>query len=215
MDTAGTTATSAAFALLETMRLEDGRLRRLERHLSRAASAARDFGYAWDEPSVRAALAGVEAAHPQGSWRTRLLVSRDGVPAVECTPHDPSGDGPWRVGLAPDPVDHEDPFVLHKTTHRAVYERARRSRPDLDDVLLVNRRGEVTESTVGNVVAEIDGVRWTPPLRCGLLAGTFRAEQLDAGTIQERVLTRADVETAARLWIINSVREWVAARLVV
>jgi len=215
MDTTGTAAATGAFALLETMRLEHGRLRRLDRHLARAAAAARDFDYAWDEPSVRAALAGVEAAHPQGCWRTRLLVSREGVPAVECTPHDPSGDGPWRVGLALDPIQDDDPFILHKTTHRAVYERARRSRPDLDDVLLWNDRGEVTESTVGNVVAEIDHVRWTPPLRCGLLAGAFRAEQLDAGTIRERVLTKRDVTNASRLWIINSVREWVEAILVV
>lgn len=215
MDTAGTTAASGTFALLETMRLEHGRLRRLERHLSRAASAARDFDYAWDEASVRAALAGVETAHPQGCWRTRLLVSRTGVPVVECTPHDPAGDGPWRVGLAPDPVEDDDPFIRHKTTYRAVYERARQSRPDLDDVLLWNRRGEVTESTVGNVVAELEQVRWTPPLRCGLLGGTFRAEQLDAGAIRERVLTPADIRSATRLWIINSVREWVDAVLVV
>jgi len=214
MDTARTPPEARTFALLETMRLEQGRLRRLERHLSRAAAAARDFDYVWDEPTVRGALAGAEAAHTDGCWRARLLVSRDGVPAVECTPHDPAGDGAWRVGLAPDPIDGRDPFIQHKTTHRAVYEGARRSRPDLDDVLLWNGRGEVTEFTVGNVVAEIGGVRWTPPLRCGLLAGTFRAEQLDAGAIRERVLTKADVASAARLWIINSVREWVDATLV-
>jgi para-aminobenzoate synthetase/4-amino-4-deoxychorismate lyase len=203
-----------SFALLETMRLERGRLRRLDRHLARAEAAARAFAYAWDEPAVRAALAEAEGAHPEGCWRARLLVSRDGEPRVACTPHDPAGEGPWRVGFAGEPVDGRDPFVLHKTTHRAVYEHARRSRPDLDDVLLWNARGEVTESTVGNVVAELDAVRWTPPLHCGLLAGTFRAEQLDAGTIRERVLTKADVAGATRLWIINSVREWVSARLV-
>jgi para-aminobenzoate synthetase/4-amino-4-deoxychorismate lyase len=94
-----------------------------------------------------------------------------------------------------------------------VYETARRSHPDVDDVLLWNTRGEVTESTIGNVVAEIDGVRYTPPVSCGLLAGTFRAEQLEAGTIQERVLTKADVAAASRLWLINSVREWIEAEL--
>ena len=112
------------------------------------------------------------------------------------------------------PIDPSDPFVLHKTTHRVVYETARRSRTDVDDVLLWNGRGEVTESTIANVVAEIDGVRYTPPVHCGLLAGTFRAEQLDAGTIRERVLTKADVASASRLWLINSVRGWVDASLI-
>ena len=53
-----------------------------------------------------------------------------------------------------------------------------------------------------------------PSLR-GLLGGTFRAEQLEAGTIQERVLTKADIASASRLWLINSVRGWVEAILVV
>jgi para-aminobenzoate synthetase/4-amino-4-deoxychorismate lyase len=57
-------------------------------------------------------------------------------------------------------------------------------------------------------------VRYTPPLACGLLGGTFRAELLAAGLIQERLLTRADVSRASRLWLINSVREWIDAVLV-
>ena len=65
-----------------------------------------------------------------------------------------------------------------------------------------------------NVVAEIDGVRFTPPVSCGLLGGMFRAEQLEAGAIRERVLTKSDVASASRLWLINSVRGWVAAELV-
>ena len=71
---------------------------------------------------------------------------------------------PWRVDFASDPVDPRDPFILHKTTRRVVYENAKRSKPDMDDVLLWNARGEVTESTIANVVAEIDGVRYTPPV---------------------------------------------------
>ena len=84
----------------------------------------------------------------------------------------------------------------------------------MDDVILWNERGEVTEATIANVVAEIDGVRYTPPLSCGLLGGTFRGELLGSGQIRERVLIRADVSGASRLWLINSVREWVDAVLV-
>jgi len=42
-----------SFSLLETMRLEDGQVPRLERHLTRMASAARHFGYPWNEQAVR------------------------------------------------------------------------------------------------------------------------------------------------------------------
>ena len=200
----------ASFSLLETMRLENGLVERLERHVARIAEAARYFEYQWIEPALREAIEKARHEHPEGCWRVRLLLSADGTSVVECTPHGPE-TRPWRVGFAIEPVDPQDPFVLHKTTHRIVYERARRSRSDVDDVLLWNRRGEVTESTIANVVAEIDGVRYTPPVRCGLLAGTFRAEQIEAGAIHEHVLTKADIVSASRLWLINSVRGWVDA----
>jgi para-aminobenzoate synthetase/4-amino-4-deoxychorismate lyase len=118
------------------------------------------------------------------------------------------------VTFASTPVDSHDPFLANKTTQRQVYETARRAHPDVDDVILANERGEITESTIANVVAEIDGVRYTPPLACGLLGGTFRGERLAAGEIRERVLRRDDLVSAPRLWLINSVREWVDAILV-
>jgi para-aminobenzoate synthetase / 4-amino-4-deoxychorismate lyase len=201
------------FSLLETMRLEEGTIVRLDRHLARLAGSARHFAYAYDERRTRDALAAIEAAHPHGTWRVRLLVSRDGVPTVECTPYAAEGR-PWRVTFAPVAVDSQDPFLANKTTHRVVYETARRARPDVDDVILWNERGEVTETTIANVVVEIDGVRYTPPLACGLLGGAFRGELLASGQIRERVLTRDDVSSASRLWLINSVREWVDAVLV-
>jgi para-aminobenzoate synthetase / 4-amino-4-deoxychorismate lyase len=203
----------ASFSLLETMRLEHGRVERLDRHVARMAEGARYFEYRWNESAVRHAVDSVAGEHPEGCWRIRLLLSADGSPTIECTPHVPDAR-PWRVDFALEPVDPENPFVVHKTTHRVVYEAARRSRSEVDDVLLWNRRGEVTESTIANVVAEIDGLQYTPPLRCGLLAGTFRAEQLETGGIYEHVLTKADVASASRLWLINSVRGWVEAQLV-
>jgi para-aminobenzoate synthetase/4-amino-4-deoxychorismate lyase len=213
MDSVGPAA-GVSFSLLETMRLEHGRVERLERHMARMAEAARYFAYQWTESTVRDALAAVAQEHPQRCWRLRLLLSIDGRPTIECTPH-ADETRLWRVDFALESIDPLDPFIQHKTTRRIVYENAKRAKSDLDDVLLWNDRGEVTESTIGNVVAEIDGVRYTPPLSSGLLGGTFRAEQLEAGTIRERVLTKADVASASRLWLINSVRRWVEVILVV
>lgn len=213
MDSVGPAA-GVSFSLLETMRLEHGRVERLERHMARMAEAARYFAYQWTESAVRDALAAVAQEHPHGCWRLRLLLSIDGRPTIECTPH-ADETRLWRVDFALEPIDSLDPFIRHKTTRRIVYENAKRAKTDLDDVLLWNDRGEVTESTIGNVVAEIDGVRYTPPVSSGLLGGTFRAEQLEAGTIRERVLTKADITSASRLWLINSVRRWVDVILAV
>ena len=206
--------TGVSFSLLETMRLDEGTSVRCERHLTRLAASAHHFAFTYDEGAIRAAIHSTERAHPEGSWRVRVLVSRDGTPTIECTRYIPDSRSPWRVAFAKDPVNRHDPFLFNKTTNRVVYEAARRARPDADDVILWNERGEVTEATIANLVAEVDGLRYTPPVACGLLGGVFRAELLAAGQVAERVLTRSDVAGASRLWLINSVREWIDAELV-
>jgi para-aminobenzoate synthetase/4-amino-4-deoxychorismate lyase len=203
----------SAFSLLETMRLEDGQIVRLERHLARMATSASHFKYAWDEVAIRTELTSCVRLHAAGCWRVRLLVASTGSPNVECTPHNASEHRVWRVGLASSPIDPTDAFLLNKTTHRVAHDTARRARPDLDEVLLWNPRGEVTEATIANLVAEIDGVRYTPAVSCGLLAGTFRAELLEAGAIREQVLFKSAVADASRLWLINSLRGWIDAEL--
>jgi para-aminobenzoate synthetase/4-amino-4-deoxychorismate lyase len=106
-------------------------------------------------------------------------------------------------------VDSRDRFLCHKTTRRDVYDHHRAAHPDAFDVLLWNERRELTEFTRGNLVAELDGMWWTPARSSGLLAGVFRGELLDAGTIHERVLAVEDLPRCTRLWFINSLREWV------
>ncbi len=48
----------------------------------------------------------------------------------------------------------------------------------------------------------------TPPVRCGLLAGTLRAELIERGEITERVITVDEIPNAEALYLINSVQGW-------
>jgi para-aminobenzoate synthetase/4-amino-4-deoxychorismate lyase len=116
------------------------------------------------------------------------------------------------VALAAEPVSSKDVFLFHKTTRREVYAAAEAGQPGADAVILWNERGEVTEATRFNFVAEIDGERVTPPLDCGLLAGVMRAELLESGSITERRITVAELRAAPRLWMVNAVRGWVESQ---
>jgi branched-subunit amino acid aminotransferase/4-amino-4-deoxychorismate lyase len=78
---------------------------------------------------------------------------------------------------------------------------------------LWNEKGQVTESTIANIVAEIDGRKVTPPVTCGLLPGTFRAHLLEDGVIEEGIVTIEQLRSAGQIWLINSVREWWPAAL--
>ena len=59
----------------------------------------------------------------------------------------------------------------------------------------------------------IDGELFTPPVEAGLLPGTYRAALLARGRLKERRLTRTDLASADRIFIINSVRGWVPLEL--
>ena len=80
-------------------------------------------------------------------------------------------------------------------------------------ILLVNRRGELTEAATANLVVRLDGVLYTPPLGAGLLPGVMREELLADGTLRERVIFPADLGQAEAIYLINSVRGWREADL--
>lgn len=195
--------------LLETLRVEGGRIALLDRHLARLASSARHHGIAVDLAAVRRMLESL-----QGDARVRLLVPPLGAPRLERGPLPPAPTGPVRVAFARRPVDSRDPALFHKTVRRAPYDERRAERPDCFDVLLTNEHGRATELGTGSLVAELDGLRFTPPLGEGLLPGVARAELLARGIVRERPLSRADVERAARLWLANAVRGLMECRLV-
>jgi len=204
---------SAGFQLIETLRLEAGRYPLLPRHLARLAASAAHFGFAHDEHAVTAMLAEVAAAHPEGLWRVRLLLDRNGQARTEAFPLEPT-PAHYAVVWATAAMDSSDEFLRHKTTHRTMYERhAPSPGSGFFDTLLYNERGEVTEFTKGNLVVELDGQRLTPALSCGLLPGTLRAELLARGEVREALLQRADVERATALWFVNGVRGMVPVRL--
>jgi para-aminobenzoate synthetase/4-amino-4-deoxychorismate lyase len=84
---------------------------------------------------------------------------------------------------------------------------------DFDDLLLWNENDELTEFTIGNLVVEINGELFTPPIFCGSLAGTFRAHLLKTGEIKERVIRKDELGKCSKLFLVNSVRKWVEVRL--
>jgi len=194
------------FELLETLRWtpSDGFFL-LDRHLERLGEAAGYFDFVLDSEVVRAALnaAMKDATQPR---RVRLLVHRDGSVRVENTLLGESKVA--KVAIASEPIDPHSVWLYHKTTRRALYDTARSRASNYDDVILWNPTHEVTEATTANIVADVRGTLVTPPVSCGLLAGTFRAELLARGQIQEDVVTLDDLRSASRVWLINSVYEW-------
>jgi len=203
----------AEFKLLETIALNDGEYALLDRHLSRARNSARYFGFRWSEAEVLKALDDVRKSHPSRRWRIRLIVDRDGKAHVEVGLGGEPRTAPVTVKFASRAVDDRDPLVFHKTTDRSRYDVELERCHPCDDVIFWNCRGEVTESTIANVVVFSEGKHWTPPREAGLLAGTLREELISKGELFERTITKEELARAGSFTLINSVRGWMPAEL--
>ena len=201
------TARIPAFSLLETLLWtpEEGCFL-LSRHLERLEQSALYFGFKLDLPAVRLELEGLASRIAQTRHKVRLLVSREGRITLEAEALPTPDSTPPCVTVALGAIDSSNPFLYHKTTNRGLYEAAKVACPGYDDVLLFNEKGEATESTVANLAVEIEGRLCTPPIQCGLLPGTQRAELLERGELVERSITVEEMLRSPRVFLLNSVR---------
>jgi para-aminobenzoate synthetase/4-amino-4-deoxychorismate lyase len=187
----------------------------LDRHLARLAESAEYFNNPIDLPTIQDQLAALGATLTATAHKIRVSVTQRGHVSIAATPlNEIPLPSIMRVKLAAQPVDSGNVFLFHKTTRRDVYEAARATQSDCDDVILWNARGEITESTIANVVVELNGQRSTPPIECGLLPGTFRADLIECGLIHERVISKEELFAAPHVWLINSVRGWLECQLI-
>lgn len=204
------TRTADPFSLIETM-LWDGAFPLLALHLDRLSDSAEYFGFPCNRPAIHAAL--VSAAHnfvighPR---RVRLLLDVQGAVHIdsECLiASEPTAVR--QVCLASERTDPNNPFLFHKTTHRAFYDRAyaAASAEGFADVLFLNTIGQLTEGAISNVIIEKAGRWFTPSIDCGLLPGIYRRHLLETrSNLEERILTLADLESADSIYICNAVR---------
>ena len=202
-----------AFELIETVpHLPIEGFRHLPEHLDRMGSSATYFGFRFD-PEAAAAILKEAVADTDGPSLVRLTLARDGTLRSEVRDLPPA-DQAVRIALDDGPVDPNDVWLFHKTSRRTPYDRRREKRPDVDDVILVNDRGEVTESTIANLAVELNG-RWvTPPIDSGLLPGTYRTVLLREGRLTERAVTGEELGRATAVALVSSARGWRPATLV-
>ncbi len=207
-----------SFQLIETMLWQpDGGLFLLDEHLARLRDSAEYFGIEWGETAVLTELESLCQILLE-PVKVRLLLGQDGRFTLETVPLSVGArPEPVRVGLARMPVDSQTVWLYHKTTRRDLYDAARASRPDCDDVILHNERGELTEASSSNIALLLNGELVTPPIESGLLSGTFRSYLLKNPKgwqnpgglpLREKVLAIADLERCEGIYLLNSVRGW-------
>jgi para-aminobenzoate synthetase/4-amino-4-deoxychorismate lyase len=185
-----------------------------EYHLQRLVQSAQYFGFAVDAAQVCGEIEAFTATLAKAPHRLRLLAAKKGGLSITASALMPEMSIFEPVALAARPIDCMNPFLYNKTTCRTVYDEILRDCAGAKDVLLYNDQGEVTETTIANVAVDIDGKLCTPPVVCGLLAGTLRAFLLDRGYLQEKVIKIDQLAECRRFFLLNSVRGMQEVRLI-
>lgn len=201
------------FQLLESLKLEDGKYPLIDYHMERMKNSAAYFYFPGNEREIRKQLKECAKTHSKGVYKVRLLLSKTGEIAVEAQKITPIKE-PVLCKLANKPVNSQNPFLFHKTTHRQVYKQHESEVEGVFSVLLWNEHEQLTEFAIGNLVVEMNGCLYTPPVENGLLAGTYRQFLLDTGKIVEKEIHKNDLEDCEAVWFINGVRGWLKVKII-
>jgi len=189
---------TAGYGLIETMRVREGRIPFLERHLARLERSLRALGLPRPARDV-AALVTPFSGTGNAVLRVEVCDGRATVTVREL----PALDAPAVITAA----EPHRPYP-HKTTERDCFVDAAEEAEiaEADDALLLTPHGWVAEGTVWNVFWW-DGDRLhTPAEDAGMLPGIGRARVLElAGTVEQGRYSRQAIE-GKRLFLTNAVR---------
>lgn len=202
------------YELIETMRLEEGIVKRLDYHADRLKNSAGHFEFKMPD-FKRNIQVYIEDNHlQQGIFKLRATVNKEGEMNLTAEPlMDNRKLTTGRIFNRP-MVGAAD-FIGNKTTVRHHY--AGKTN-DSDVVLYYNDDLDITEFNIGSIVVMEAGRYYTPPLATGILNGVMRQALIDDGKITEENIRLKDLrhkyaQGQIEIYMINSVREWVAITL--
>ena len=160
----------------------------------------------------------IRVVYTDGHLRTDTTIIERNANLLGPFRHGDCAGSRWQLTLDCQPFK-SNLSLQHKITDRQDYDaaikRSNTSYAQHQDVLLYNEAGEITETTIFNVIVKLDGRYVTPTLSSGLLDGVMRRYLLDKGFIQEACVKLEDLSELQdkTLWLCNAVRGVVEATL--
>lgn len=195
------------FALIETMLLDNGKIRYLDQHLRRLKMSAQYFVIPCVIVTIKKELLRY-AKLLTGKIRLRLLLKSSGEIVLEHQPLIAAKAIMPVITVSAFKTQSNDHFLHHKTTHRQLYdeEHKKYAGKGYFDVIFTNEKNEITEGAISNIFVQIKGLYYTPPLNCGLLNGIGRNVLMKKLKAQEKILYLKDLKRADKIILTNSVR---------
>ena len=191
------------FQIIETVKIENGTILFEKEHFERMQKTAEHFGFKFKTPEIAKTDDGM----------LRILLNRDGEIKTELKRITPAKTS--KIAISPIIQNSKNEFLYYKTTYRPWYFDSfqKIKNGEIYDEIFFNEKGELTEGARSNIVLQLNGNLYTPPVQCGLLNGVFRQELLKNNKCTEKVLYKKDLEKAEKIFCVNSVRGMVEIRL--
>lgn len=189
------------FELLTTGRIHQGELTFLEQHLSRLREASRYFAYPYDEPKLLKELQ-EKLGHLKSNldYRCRIALQKNGAFQLTITELTDLPASYLQAQLTEQKLDLATPVTYFKTSQRDHL-----GQSDHEQIFHLPD-GSLLETTIGNLVLEIEGQLYTPPAHLPLLDGIYRRHLLETQQVEEKLLTLNDLTDADRIYACNALR---------
>jgi para-aminobenzoate synthetase/4-amino-4-deoxychorismate lyase len=198
------------FELIETILWQNQRgYFLLALHLNRLKKSCDYFSIKLDFEKLNKELTVLEnkLKSTNANSKVRVLVGLEGGIKLESSALGKI-EVPVKIKISPKRINPNDPFLYHKTTKRELYEEelAKAKKEGFFEVIFQNLHSEITEGSITNIFILKNSMFYTPPVKCGLLPGVLREHLFITGKAKEKLLYRADIFGADKVYIGNSVR---------
>ncbi len=204
--------------LFETIRVRQGRVQRLPAHIARLTRGAQLLGIPLPDQELLEALEIVRTANNLEDGVLRLTLTRGSGPRGVLPPAKP--EPTLLITAAPmAPLPPPAHLIIATITRRNemsplagvkslnyldnILARQEAASRQADDAVLLNTQGRITETSIANIFAVIEGRLLTPPAQDGALPGVMRAAMLGQGA-QEQPLMPEDLAGAEELFLTSS-----------
>ena len=172
-------------------------------HLERMCKSAAKLKFKFSVNKIYEKISKIKS---QTRLRCRLTLSLTGKIDISTATLSPSSQI-WTLRLSDTILSSSDPWLLHKSTNRGLYDSERAKLPDgIDEFIYLNERHEVCEGTITNIFAKIAGQWLTPPLSSGCLPGVLRRKKIEAGSCKVKIITFSDLKNAEKIRVGNALR---------
>ena len=192
-----------ASGIFETIKTVDGNPISLNRHMRRALDSARELGITMpSEEILRDELVSVLSGNRYAVGRLRICFWKE---SFSVTHHEYEElTEPARVNFRSETVHGSVHKQFPYDDRFEILEAAKDE--GFDDSILFNKKNEVTETAVSNLVMRIADQWVTPPITSGLLPGVVRGIAIEECSVKVRPVHISEIPDIQSAFLISSLR---------